>query len=335
MYYKAKLFKAKLLTYAEKIKVQYSSNKDIRNLKNWIEKNEISYNISYLFTDTSINSRNSRFKYKDYTVYTLNLFPALTIKKIDNKLLNTQINTCPFCGYCKDICIGLMKNAPKNMVSQLKKTLLIFDNPDMLKKEIRKIIDKNRHKLNKIFFRLNNYSDIAWEEIKFKNINLFENQEYNIFEEFSKVMFYDYTKIKDRFIKYIKGELPENYFLTYSYDKKNKKDYFFVIRFIKYYKIKIKKAVSFAFIVKEKNKIINNLKNEYKNIDIIDGDECDIRILDLNHEKPIKAVLLEYNTNTGLSKDKAHESKYYLRTWELKQKLKELDKIASNIKVDI
>jgi len=320
------------INYAEKIKVQYSNNKKIKSLKDWVENHKISNNISYLFTDTSKNSRNPRFKCDGYIVYTLNLFPAITIEKIDNKLLNIKMNTCASCGYCKDICIGL--NGPKEMVSQLKKTLLVFKNPEIIKKEIEKIIKKN--KLDKIIFRLNNYSDIAWEEIKLKNL-----KEKNIFEEFSKVTFYDYTKIKSRFIKYIKGEMPSNYFLTYSYDKKkkNKKDFNTIIRALNYSYNKIKKPISIAFIINNKQDFsyfIYKLKTNYKNINIIDGDKCDIRVLDsdIKNNTSINIVLLKYNESTGLNKDKNNKNKYFLTTIELKKYLNRLNKIALKIEVN-
>ena len=42
------------------------------------------------------------------------------------------------------------------------------------------------------------------------------------YNEFSNVKFYDYTKIYKRALKFVKGEYPKNYHLTYSLNEDNK-----------------------------------------------------------------------------------------------------------------
>ena len=54
-------------------------------------------------------------------------------------------------------------------------------------------------------FRLNLTSDLAWEKIMPLQFILFPH-----------LQFYDYTKIKKRYDRYLDGELPSNYHLTYS-----------------------------------------------------------------------------------------------------------------------
>ena len=56
--------------------------------------------------------------------------------------------------------------------------------------------------------RLNTTSDISWE--------IFE-----IFSQFPKINFYDYTKIQKRALKFAGGEYPPNYHLTYSLNEDN------------------------------------------------------------------------------------------------------------------
>ena len=62
--------------------------------------------------------------------------------------------------------------------------------------------------------RLNGTSDISYENYKFDN-------GLNIFECFKDLQFYDYTKVDKRMSKYLKGELPNNYHLTFSRDEDN------------------------------------------------------------------------------------------------------------------
>jgi hypothetical protein len=56
--------------------------------------------------------------------------------------------------------------------------------------------------------RLNTTSDISWEN-------------YNLFEKFPMLQFYDYTKIQKRALKFARGEYPANYHLTYSLNEDN------------------------------------------------------------------------------------------------------------------
>ena len=56
--------------------------------------------------------------------------------------------------------------------------------------------------------RLNTTSDISWEN-------------YNLFEKFPMLQFYEYTKIQKRALKFARGEYPPNYHLTYSLNEDN------------------------------------------------------------------------------------------------------------------
>jgi len=291
------------------------------------------FNIENLLSIPRKNKKKkNRFycKNNNYRIYTLNLLPYELFK------------VCPKAGYCKEICVGVSKQGIFQYFKFLLRTIYILKidkskNYTDLKKEIYNRIKYYKNKSEKLYFRLNNYSDICWEDkLGFEFYN-------DLYEKYkNKVYFYDYTKIKNRFIKYMIGEMPSNYFLTYSYDKKNHNDY--IINNIINNSIEIKKPISIAFIVnfnlkskkeeekqKEKIEIINNLKKAYENIDIIDGDECDIRVLDLNNPKPIKAVLLEYNPKTGLSRNEQNEDKYYLNLDELREKLNRLNDLKFNI----
>ena len=77
-----------------------------------------------------------------------------------------------------------------------------------LKREINNFINYARKKDLIPCVRLNGTSDISWETT-------------GIFEEFPHIQFYDYTKIYKRAVKYVNGQLPSNYHLTYSLNEDN------------------------------------------------------------------------------------------------------------------
>ena len=102
--------------------------------------------------------------------------------------------------------------------------------------------------------RLNTTSDIPWEI-------------HNIFELFPNIQFYDYTKIYKRAVKFVKGEYPKNYHLTYSLNEDNK-DLAFNI-------LKMGGNISAVFR--------KDLPDTYKGYKVINGDEHDLRFLDLQN----------------------------------------------------
>ena len=65
-----------------------------------------------------------------------------------------------------------------------------------------------RHSLNPAV-RLNLTSDIPWENVKTANGE-------SLMERFPEVQFYDYTKISGRMSRFIIGDFPGNYHLTFS-----------------------------------------------------------------------------------------------------------------------
>ena len=121
----------------------------------------------------------------------------------------------------------------------------------LLIKEITKFCNYCYKKDKKPAVRLNGTSDIQWENI------LVGGQ--NIFEIFSDVQFYDYTKIPTRKVGHI-----NNYHLTWSYSEANDK-------YASWYdKIAYNIAVVFngAFPI------------YFKGREVVNGDESDLRFLD-------------------------------------------------------
>jgi hypothetical protein len=96
--------------------------------------------------------------------------------------------------------------------SRIKKTRLFYENPAYFMAWMFAEIDYYQRKAKKDGFgfsiRLNGTSDIDWANVKVNGKN--------VFETFSNVMFYDYTKNPNKFIN-----KPSNYHLTFSYTGRN------------------------------------------------------------------------------------------------------------------
>jgi len=135
-------------------------------------------------------------------------------------------------------------------------------------------VDVLRYK--KFAVRLNGTTDIAFEKVKVKAGK-------NIMELFPSVQFYDYTKNPIRMRKYLKGELPSNYHLTFSRSEDNDQEVNEILS--------LGGNVAIVFGIKD----INDLPSTYRGYKVINGDETDLRFLD---EKNI-VVGLKYKLVTG------------------------------------
>lgn len=102
--------------------------------------------------------------------------------------------------------------------------------------------------------RLNTTSDIPWEVHK-------------IFESFPNVQFYDYTKIKKRALKFVNGQYPSNYHLTFSLNEDNYTDSMDILS----------KGGNVAMVFRKE------LPKTYKGYQVVSGDEHDLRFLDLKN----------------------------------------------------
>ena len=79
--------------------------------------------------------------------------------------------------------------------------------------EIAKLSEKAKRDSKKAAIRLNGTSDVAWERVK-----LFGK---TLFEIFPDLVFYDYTKSRERAKSYACGNMPANYHLTFSRSETN------------------------------------------------------------------------------------------------------------------
>ena len=145
--------------------------------------------------------------------------------------------------------------------ARIARTRMLMENQDaffeQLIKEIRSLIRRATKNGFTPVVRLNGTSDIRWENLEY--------QGKTIFQWFSEIQFYDYTKIPNRAIKNI-----PNYHLTFSYSNRPEfQSYFF--KAINFYGNAVNYAVVFM------GKI---LPKQFHSRTVINGDESDLRFAD-------------------------------------------------------
>lgn len=144
----------------------------------------------------------------EYTTYILHLAPADL----------SGYNVCPAASPgCKAACLNSAGRGRFTNVqaARVRKTKLFFENrPEfiqLLKKDIAAAVRKSTRTGQKLAIRLNGTSDIDWENIDFAD-------GLNVFEYYSDIQFYDYTKRPDRVIACYGYK---NYHLTFSRSEVN------------------------------------------------------------------------------------------------------------------
>lgn len=180
-------------------------------------------------------------------------------------------NSCPWAGFCGKICLdtagrGKFSNvqiarAAKTIHYVVNKSTFILE----LKKEIERELKKASKKGDKLAVRLNGTSDLDWIEV---------------ITDFPEINFYDYVKSKERFTQFLNGELPTNYHLTYSYDRKNDRDPSFVLNAL------------------HSGGKIAIMKKDHENLGLtqwhqIDGDSHDLRFFDAKIKRGAFVILQE------------------------------------------
>jgi hypothetical protein len=172
-------------------------------------------------------------------------------------------NVCPSASKgCANACLY---NAgygayPKVKEARIKKTKLFHANKkafmSTLIKEVETAIRRTEKNGLIPCFRLNLTSDIAWETIKI--------EDKNIFEMFPNIQFYDYTKNLARMMKFLTGQMPKNYHLTFSRSESNENACRIVMG--------MKGNVAVVYH--------NQLKKTRLKKKVISGDDHDLRFLD-------------------------------------------------------
>jgi len=170
-------------------------------------------------------------------------------------------NVCPMASEgCKKACLYTAGHGAFNNVQQgrINKTRWYIQERNTFMSQLRKEISNHiKNCSNKGFIpciRLNGTSDISFENT-------------GIFDEFPDVQFYDYTKIYKRALKYVNGQYPSNYHLTYSLNEDNYKEAFDILL----------KGGNISAVFR------NELPETYKGYRVINADETDLRFTDDNN----------------------------------------------------
>ena len=145
--------------------------------------------------------------------------------------------------------------------SRIAKTKLFFEQRfdflAKLSKEITSTIKSASKKGLQAVFRPNLTSDLEWE-------NIINEDGVTIFEKHGKNQVYEYTTSFKRMKAFLNGELPSNYHLTFSCSETNEK----IAKLV----LEIVVIVTVVFR--------NQLPETWNGVEVIDGDESDLRFLD-------------------------------------------------------
>ena len=124
-------------------------------------------------------------------------------------------------------------------------------------KEVTSAVKSATKKELKFCMRPNLTSDLPWESIKHKGQSLMD--------AFNPCRFYDYTKSLKRFTRFLNGELPENYHLTYSRSEETTDALVIAL---------CKSRGNVAVVFRD------HLPDKYLGIDVLNGDDNDLRFQD-------------------------------------------------------
>ena len=176
-----------------------------------------------LLSNGEINHKLKKNKKDGYLTYSLNFahsdLSGFNVCPMAQRLGSAEAKNKKLSS-CSSVCVGANGFAsihPVVLESRINKTIAFkLDTKNFMLKlvsEVENAIKLAKKKNLKPTFRLNAYSDILWEGVKSNDLNGKArdlNGKMNIFEMFSNVTFYDYTKIHNR-------KVPKNYQLTFSH----------------------------------------------------------------------------------------------------------------------
>lgn len=128
---------------------------------------------------------------------------------------------------------------------------------ERLTKELTDSVRYASHKGLSLAVRLNVYSDVMWER-EFPSV----------IRDFPSIQFYDYTKHYLRMMRYLNGDFPSNYHLTFSRSEKNWD------RCVNVLDLGGNVAVPF-YVAKN-----SPMPKTFEGYTVIDGDATDLRFLD-------------------------------------------------------
>ena len=164
---------------------------------------------------------------------------------------------------CIDACLDTSGRGqmPSVQTARTNKTKRFFEDRKGfltgLWKEVTSAVKSATKKELKFCMRPNLTSDLPWESIKHKGQSLMD--------AFNPCRFYDYTKSLKRFTRFLNGELPENYHLTYSRSEETADALVIAI---------CKSGGNVAVVFRER------LPETWLGFEVLNGDENDLRFKD-------------------------------------------------------
>jgi hypothetical protein len=174
-------------------------------------------------------------------------------------------NVCPFASTgCAKACLNSAGRGKFSNVqlARRRKTNLFFNNPQKftqdLALDLAKINNKALKENKTIFIRLNGTSDINFEKLLKRYLNI-------SFAQFEGLKFYDYTKDKNKALEYSTNEKREKYRITYSRSENDSENDI---------KNLLDNGVNVAAVFSK------DLPNEYLGYPVINGDLTDLRFND-------------------------------------------------------
>lgn len=224
-----------------------------------------------LFTEAKSNAKTAKNDSSKYLSVILHLAPA-TLAGIEG------FNACPAASNgCKAACLNtagrggmFKKGETTNTIQQarIRRTRLFVNEHETFINLLVTDLIKLRSQANKLGLipvaRLNGTSDIDFENISItRNVARNKIKYKNLFKMFPEIVFYDYSKRPDRVIKYLKGEYPSNYSLTFSRSEINDN---ISMRLLK-------AGANVAMVFKD-------IPEQYNGFKVVNGDLHDLRFLD-------------------------------------------------------
>ena len=164
---------------------------------------------------------------------------------------------------CIDACLDTAGRGamPSVQTARTNKTKRFFEDRKGfltdLWKEVTSAVKSATRKELKFCMRPNLTSDLPWESIKHKGQSLMDT--------FNPCRFYDYTKSLKRFTRFLNGELPENYHLTFSRSEETTDALVIAL---------CKSCGNVAVVFRD------HLPDKYLGIDVLNGDDNDLRFQD-------------------------------------------------------
>lgn len=170
-------------------------------------------------------------------------------------------NVCPAAtAGCSAACLNTAGRGrfEHTQTARIKRTLMYYQSRDIFIAQLAAEIHEAREEHGRIAVRLNGTSDIDFSNLKLNGKTLFER--------FSDVVFYDYTKVYKRFLQ----PIPANYHLTFSYSGEPA-----------YYKGKADQIAKNVLSLGHPVAVVfrNKLPESFLGFPVIDGDETDERFL--------------------------------------------------------